>query len=158
MFKRLFSRSSEKKLAVPAKRDEKPIDHNHKEFSRLLDAFKVNNPACDALSTKELERKFQQFADQHRLGVDLRSSYISHCSPERLQRLLESSYYKATIANGIKKIEQSDKDFSWAADKGVVGSLFMDRGFFIIVRAVNRKVGFTRRWVFDMHIATKHFA
>lgn len=158
MFKRLFSRRSEKPLASAPKHDGSPIDHNHQEFSALVEAIQLNNPGCDVLSAKELEHKFQQFADQHKLGVSLHSSYISHCSPERLQRLLESSYYRATIANGIKKIERSDKDFSWLADKGVVGALFMDRGFFIIVRAVRRKVGLTRRWVFDMHIATKHFA
>lgn len=158
MFKRLFSRRNEKILTGAPKRDGNPLEHNHQEFSRLLEAIKINNPDCDELSIKELERKFRQFSDQHRLAIDLRSSYISHCSPERLQRLLESSYYRSTISNGIKKIERSDKEFSWVADKGVIGALFMDRGAFILVRAVKRKVGFTRRWVFEMHIATKHFA
>lgn len=158
MFKRLFSRSSEKSFTGTAKRDKNPVEHNHQEFSHLLEAIKLNNPDCDVLSSKELERKLQQFADQHALGVDLEACYINHCSPERLQRLLDSSYYRATIANGIKKIERSDQAFSWAADKSLVGALFVDRGFFILVRAVNRKVGFTRRWVFEMHIASKHFA
>lgn len=158
MFKRLFSRNSGKPLLRVPKHDSSPIDHNHMELSQLLSSIKANNASCDVLTLKELELKLNQFSDLHRLGIDLRSMYINHCSPERLQRLLDSSYYRSTIANGIRKIEQSDSEFSWSTDSRIVGALFMDRGFFILVRAVNRKAGFNRRWVFDMHVATKHFA
>ncbi|MCO4786839.1 hypothetical protein [Marinomonas atlantica] len=158
MLKRLFSRKSSESISSNTKQNIKPQEHNRSEFVRLVDSFKMNNPDCDVLSAKDLEQKFTQFAEQNKLGVTLQSHYISHGSPEKLQRLLSSGYYGATIKNGITKIEKSDKDFSWAAERDVIGALYMDRGFFILVRAVNRKVGFNRRWVFDLYLSTRNFA
>lgn len=158
MFKRLFSRKKSESISSNPKRDVKPSVHNRAEFARLIESFKVNNPDCDILNANDLEQKFTQFAAQNKLEVSLQSHYVSYCSPEKLQRLLSSGYYTSTIKNGIKKIEKSDKDFSWAEERDLIGALFMDRGFFILVRAVNRKVGFNRRWVFDMYLATRNFA
>lgn len=158
MFKRLFSRTKKEVLSSTPNRNIKPMEHNRGEMSRLIESIQMNNPDCDVFNVEELQQKFNQFVAQNKLGTDLKTDYISHCSPEKLQRLLESGYYGSTIKNGIKKIEASDHEFSWSSDKDVVGSLFMDRGFFILVRAVNRKSGFTRRWVFDMYLATKNFA
>lgn len=158
MFKHLFTKKSNKVKTSELQSNFRPLEHNRKELAQLLESFRANNAGCDVLTVGELESKFQKFAAQNTLDVNLKTHYISHCSPERLQKLLAFGSYGPTISNGIKKIEKSDKEFSWELDKDVVGALFMDRGFFILVRAVNRKVGFTRRWVFDMYIATKNFA
>lgn len=158
MFKRFFSRESNKLTSQTSKRDRTPLEHNRLEFDELVKAIQLNNRECDALTRQDLEVKFKQFAEQNRLGVSTKSDYISQCSPERLQRLLASSYYSSTIKSGIQKMQKEDANFSWEQEKDVVGALFVDRGFFILVHAVNRKVGFNRRWVFDFYLASRHFA
>ncbi|WP_417507805.1 hypothetical protein [Marinomonas gallaica] len=158
MIKRFFSRHKKALPSMSENYDVLPREHNRSQFTKLVESFKVNNVGCDALTPQMLEHKFTRFSEQNKLAVGLNSHLISHCSPERLQQLLRVGNYDAMIKSGIKKIEKEDVNFSWHKEKDIVGSLFVDRGCFILVRAVKRRVGLNRRWVFDLYLASRHFA
>ena len=158
MIKRFLLRHKKAPPSVLESYDVLPWEHNHSQFTKLVESFKVNHPGCDALTVPMLERKFKQFSEQNKLAITLHSHVISHCAPERLQHLLRVGHYDAMIRSGLKKIEKDDVSFSWAKDKDTIGSLFVDRGCFILVRAVKRRVGLNRRWVFDLYLASRHFA
>lgn len=161
MLKRFFKRSNndiEQSVTAAQSKKMPPSEHNKSEFKTLIDALKRGCPEPKKLNHKELEYAFLRFSEQNNLGLSLRTKHVTSLSPERLQRLYDSDYYRPTIHSGIEKIARADEEFSWHHEKDMIGALFVDRGVFLMVRVVNKKIGLNRRWIYDFHIATRIFA